>query len=1332
MKKTNKSKVYWGMMAFFLSVLLIIVLTNIFLIRTSESRNIDAEGQIELSNIAGSVENNLYRSECLLDSVIMQIEPMLLEGTAKESLTQYFNKETLETIREKSEGSCFSAYAAYQDELYINDFVPDQNFVLSEREWYIGAKRKLGKVNVSDPYIDANTGEMCYSISKLLSDGQTVVGLDFNMNELQTYIEEMNKTGKGTSLIVNEQGMILGHSNPEYVGKNYQGLPFYNELVNKVYMLYGDFFEYKADGIRYNVFSDKTDYDWYLIVCVKREALQGSIGSGAIMLLLLIVLLMVITMVCISALYRRKERAQTESSHYKLQLEDMQEQMQQTLFHLKNQTEFLENEVFDDAKMKSMAMESLGKTELAIQQLMTPEDTMEQNPEPREKRERKKKSEKNVNYRKIEILITMVLVATSIFAIVFNTNTQVEWGKTKMQKESDQYLHQVQEWITSNSATLDVIAGSIAAQPGFEDDYGKAIRYLDDIVSNYEDISVAYLCNPQWEHTVLMNNGWEPDADWHVEERQWYVDTMQTEDPISMAVPYLDEQTGLYCITLSKIVYDANGDFIGILGIDYYLDKLVDILGKSYTDTGYAFLTDIDGNILNHPNEQYQMKPDESQKASNLCYRTALAGDGAYIIRDYDGTYKACQAVTAKNLGFGIIVVRDVAVIYGNAIVSDVLYMAVFLICILMISIIMKKLSRWQSSVNLELREAADRAINAGKAKNDFLANMSHEIRTPINAVLGMNEMIMRESKEEEILGYAVNIQSAGRTLLSLINDILDFSKIESGKMEIIPVQYDVSSLINDLVQMISIRARKKNLEFIVEIDEKIPAVLYGDDVRVRQIITNILTNAVKYTMQGSVKLQMILVSNHEKTAQIKVSVADTGMGIREEDLDKLFQSFQRLEQRKNRNIEGTGLGITIVQRLLQMMGSQLTVTSVYGEGSTFSFVIEQGVVRDEMIGDYETKFRESVDSLTAKAVKTAADAHVLVVDDNETNLLVAKSLLKRTKVQADTASSGKECLEKLRTQFYHIVFLDHMMPEMDGIETLEIIRKENLAPDTVFVALTANAIRGAKENYLSSGFDDYLSKPISGKSLEKCLFSYLPENLIDLKQEEPGENQDMGQRCCVEMKNPESINLKTGLLYAGENIDDYHEILLNYVSRGEENRDHINHLFEEKNWKDYIIAVHALKSSSLTVGAEKLSEEAKELETEGKNENFDHIIKNHDHVMKTYENVIETGKAYLDECAEQEQHASTGESSENLHTTEELRELLMRLKDACDSFFSDDVIRICDELEQDAQNHGELKTLIDEIRTCAAEFEFGDAGEKTEALIQRMDSIELDQERGM
>lgn len=400
-----------------------------------------------------------------------------------------------------------------------------------------------------------------------------------------------------------------------------------------------------------------------------------------------------------------------------------------------------------------------------------------------------------------------------------------------------------------------------------------------------------------------------------------------------------------------------------------------------------------------------------------------------------------------------------------------------------------------------EAEKAKEIAQNANRSKSDFLANMSHEIRTPINAVLGMDEMILRDCEDSQILEYAEDIKRAGGMLLSLINDILDFSKIESGKMDIIPVDYDLGILLNETVEMVRPRANEKSLELVMEISPDTPTHLNGDEVRIRQIITNILTNAIKYTNKGKVTLTVSGKQLSEEKTELYVSVKDTGIGIRKEDIGHLFESFTRVEESRNRNIEGTGLGLSITMRLLNLMGSRLEVDSTYGEGSDFYFYLEQQRKDDKVVGEDIKKYCKKAKGIKGELSNEfyAPLARLLVVDDNKVNLKVFKGLLKNNNMQIDTAMSGKECLELMKENHYHIVFLDHLMPDMDGVETLNKAKmlKNSKSQDAVMIVLTANAVSGAREKFLQEGFDDYLSKPISLPLLKEMILKYLPKELI-------------------------------------------------------------------------------------------------------------------------------------------------------------------------------------------------------------------------------------------
>ncbi|MBR6158785.1 MAG: response regulator, partial [Lachnospiraceae bacterium] len=441
----------------------------------------------------------------------------------------------------------------------------------------------------------------------------------------------------------------------------------------------------------------------------------------------------------------------------------------------------------------------------------------------------------------------------------------------------------------------------------------------------------------------------------------------------------------------------------------------------------------------------------------------------------------------------------------------------------------------------LEMEKAV--AEEATRAKSSFLANMSHEIRTPINTVLGMNEMILRESDESNIVEYSENIRSAGSVLLGLVNNILDFSKIEAGKMEIQPVDYDLSSVANDLVNMIKAKADEKGLMLEIDFDPDIPKVLHGDELRIKQIISNMLTNAVKYTEKGRIIFRIShKETEDEKYIDLNVEVEDTGIGIKEEDISRLFEKFDRLELSRNRNIEGTGLGMSIAQYLLSLMGSKLEVKSVYGTGSRFRFVLRQEVVSRERLGDYSSAYRELVGKRRSYQEKfTAPSASVLVIDDNRMNLLVFVKLVKKTKVKVDTAISGDEGLQMMQDKKYDVIFFDHMMPDKDGIETLHEMRRRPDDPnaDTPAICLTANAVSGAREMYIEAGFDDYLSKPVDSVKLENMLYDYLPKEKIEAPAgDDESSSKDGIKRILVIDEDPQRARKLRGRLKDSYSVD--------------------------------------------------------------------------------------------------------------------------------------------------------------------------------------------------
>ncbi len=537
-------------------------------------------------------------------------------------------------------------------------------------------------------------------------------------------------------------------------------------------------------------------------------------------------------------------------------------------------------------------------------------------------------------------------------------------------------------------------------------------------------------------------------------------------------------------------------------------------------------------------------------------------------------------------------------------------------------------------------------------AKSAFLANMSHEIRTPINAILGMNEMIFRESDDPNVIEYSETIRSAGNTLLGLVNNILDFSRIEAGDMEIKPDFYDLSELLNEMVNMIRTRADAQGLKIILDFDPGTPKNLFGDVKRIKQVIMNLLTNAVKYTEKGSITFKM----EHEKIETepgnviLKIAVIDTGVGIREEDIRKLYNEFERIEEKKNRHIAGVGLGINLTESLLKLMGSTLQVESTYGVGSTFRFDLKQGVAKWAELGDYEAAFRENVEKRRAyRETYMAPDAEILAVDDNPMNLVVLNSLLKQTKVRIDTADNGFKAVELSAAKKYDLIFLDHMMPDKDGIETLHEIRSDDSNPnkETPAICLTANAIAGAREEYISAGFDDYLSKPVDAVQLEEMLFSRLPKELVvpiteggDKEDGTPGEEETDALKI---LKRCNEINLDMGINNSGS-VEAYLPLLKIFYDSIEDKADEIEGFYASKDITNYTIKVHALKSSAKLIGAMDLGEKAQNLENAGKKEDLQFIRENHDALLSEYRGFKSLLSGVFDERENEElQYADPG-----------------------------------------------------------------------------------------
>lgn len=738
-----------------------------------------------------------------------------------------------------------------------------------------------------------------------------------------------------------------------------------------------------------------------------------------------------------------------------------------------------------------------------------------------------------------------------------------------------------------------------------------------------------------------------------------------------------------------------------------------------------------------------------------------------------------------------------------------------------------------------KLKEAALDAEASEHAKSDFLANMSHEIRTPMNAIIGRCELVLRETNlSKTVEQYCCQIQNSGRSLLAIINDILDFSKIESGKMSLSEDEFNLASTLNDVINTTMVRLEDKPIELIVQVDPGIPKALLGDEIRIRQIMINLLSNAVKYTEEGVITLN-VSKTVREYGINLVVSVKDTGIGISQKNMEKLFNSFQQVDTKKNRAVEGTGLGLVITKRLVTMMGGFIMVKSEYGVGSEFKFVIPMKVkdnkpfikinesekinavcyIETDKFENEETRkaykaflnrigesiqvkyyifnnFEQTKKRLDAGAIThcfvgkeefvkhseyfsgvadkvsvvivqnqrnavvvpanmrcvykpiyelplasvfnnedsiinlaeekkcsntfIAPKARVLIVDDNVVNLQVAVGLMQPYKMQILTVSSGKDAIRILGSKDYDIVFMDHMMPEMDGVEATQIIRSK---PDEYYkkvpiIALTANAVSGAREMFMANGFNGVVTKPIELSALDRMLKNNLPSDKIEKNIVTEKSNTDT-QELKVDNNTSGYIDVNVGLSYIGNNIDTYLAILNSYVEKGREKIKQISQLYADEEWKNYTIEVHALKSSSLSIGAKELSEKAKNLEMSGKANDITYIRKNHDDMMMLYAMILQVGEEILAENKKEEQTENKKEMI--VLETAELKDLVEKIKTAIDNFDTDMLNEVTNGFTGAFYNGKNVGKEIAFICEAANDFDYEKAEKITQTLISEI-----------
>jgi signal transduction histidine kinase/DNA-binding response OmpR family regulator len=693
----------------------------------------------------------------------------------------------------------------------------------------------------------------------------------------------------------------------------------------------------------------------------------------------------------------------------------------------------------------------------------------------------------------------------------------------------------------------------------------------------------------------ISGNRWIPPAGFVVTERPWYHAAMNDTDNLIYTIPYLDEESGKIIMSAAKVLKDAQGNAVGIVAVDIDINDL-SVYAMAFNarlnaaEDGYGVsLINPDFVYIAHPNDNYLGKhfDEVSEKHAQLAeaFLQGIKKQAPVTLTDHDGR-KVKTFFRKLNNGWYLGIAAPVDMRYYSSYVMACVLSGIGILFILILNHII-----------IQMGKARIKADQENRSKTSFLARMSHEIRTPMNAIVSLVEIILRKNISDDVREHMQIIKRSSITLLALINDILDVSKLEAGQLQLEAKPYRISPLINDVANVIRMRIGDKPLEFAIVIEDDVPAELIGDEIRIKQILINLLTNAVKYTKAGRIELNVGVKKQDDDThLTLFFKVSDTGIGIRQKDIELLFTEFSRIDTKRNQGIEGTGLGLAIVNNLCKAMGGAITVSSVYEQGTTFTVSLSQGFDGGKTVS--ESQNLEEHADFENKPPFVLPDARVLVVDDIDTNLMVAEELLRFYELRIDTATNGEDALRLIRENFYDLVFMDHMMPEMDGIETTRRIRALG-GGDPYFrrlpiVALTANALVEFRELFLKNGFNDFLAKPIEIDKLYAILKKWLP---LNKQQESPRMNAADTDALAIR-----SIDVQAGIDNTGGALPAYARVLRLFYHDAEERLPRIKNAAAEGDAILYTTLVHALKSASRSIGATEFGDFAEAMEAAGRN----------------------------------------------------------------------------------------------------------------------------------
>ena len=920
------------------------------------------------------------------------------------------------------------------------------------------------------------------------------------------------------------------------------------------------------------------------------------------------------------------------------------------------------------------------------------------------------------------IVVTLVVSVISFTASYLFTNNAIS---TSMKQELLLSLEIADKLISTKIDLLKSEASEVAAMLADKPD-NKLIGIMRSELGNYEDFGAFTVFDL---NGVVEKFGFPTTPDHLLYDQEYIMDAMSGRNVISTSI--IDEVSGELVFYVCVPIDNNRVLSVAIDGLTF--SNLVS--GFKSSDKGHITVYDGYGiTIASHDEKAvtqredllYTLK-DKNESDAVEFFRKAMTSDknvGQYM-QGREKIVCAYMPVSASSTGWRITVSAPISEspqsdVNQGLMLASLLMVIIGVIASIFVSRPIAEPYTLLIEQKKDLEDLNQAVLDASEAKTNFLANMSHEMRTPLNAVVGLSELsLTQDYSEKEIETNMEKIYSSGVTLLGLVNDILDLSKIESGKYIMQNDEYDIPSLISDTVSLNIIRIGSKEIDFILDVDPKLPSRLYGDELRFKQIMNNLLSNAIKYTKSGFVKWSIRSIENEPGSEMVTIinEVTDSGIGIKEEDIPKIFGLYNQVSTKANRKIEGTGLGLTITSEMVDMLGGKIDVTSTFGEGSTFRVELPQKKVNDTKIGtivvknlmefSYNTHRREQRSSFIRRWIPYA---RVLVVDDVKTNLDVARGMMKPYGMTVDTVTSGQEAIDLIKAgePVYDAIFMDHMMPEMDGIEATRIIRETigtEYAKRIPIIALTANAIVGNEKMFLDHGFQDFFSKPIDIFKLNTIVNKWLrdKDKEKDMTSEEEGKSSDS----LLKGNNIPGIDFDSALEMFGDDEEIYIDVLNSYSANTPGILDKMA-LVDEDHLKDYAILVHGIKGSSRSIGAMHIGDMAEALEKAAKSNDYSYVSENNDKLLTGLREILEKIQAMLKTIKKENPKEEKDEPDP---------EVLQKLKDGCGKFDIDEVDEAMAELNKYIyEKDGDL---VDWLNTRYSDMDLKEISEKLEGIIE-------------